>query len=285
MTGDAVLAVGCAQWTHHAWRARDPGRGGSDLARYARWCTAVEGNTTFYALPTPDTVARWRADTPDDFRFCFKVPREVSHDRRLRDAAQPLRVFLDRIGPLGDRLGPVWVQLPASFGPADLPVLDRFLAGRPDDRRWAVEVRHRSFEAQGPAERALHDLLHARDVDRVVIDTRALFGVPPVTPAEHEAWERKPRMRVRPVALGPHPTVRFIGCSDPDATAAHWQPWLDPLIRWIEEGRRPMVFVHTPDNADAPLLCRRLHDEVRARLPRLAPLPQLPDPPTASALF
>ncbi len=219
-----VLAVGCPMWAHRPWATRYFGSTapGEELRAYAGWCTAVEGNTTFYALPKPETVQRWAAQAPPGFRFCFKVPREMSHERRLRDVGAELETFCERLEPLAARMGPVSIQLPATFGPDDLGVLEAFVATVPrslagHDLRWAVEVRHADFEAEAPAERAVNDLLAAYDVDRILIDTRALFAGPRVTPGEIEAWERKPRLRVRPVATGPMPIVRFVGVTDAEA--------------------------------------------------------------------
>ena len=75
-------------------------------------------------------------------------------------------------------------------------------------------------------------------------------------------------------ALTEHPIVRFIGRDDETRTVAGWQPWLDVVAGWLREGRSPTVFIHTPDNIDAPILARRFHDEVRALVPELEPLPE-----------
>lgn len=247
-------------------------RPGEELRAYATWCTAVEGNTTFYALPDEAAVARWGDQTPPTFRFCFKVPRTISHDRRLRNADRELAEFMRRLEPLGPRLGPTWIQLPPSFGPEDLPALDAFLAGLSTEWVWGVEVRNRAFEADGAAERDLNDLLHGHGVERVLIDTRAVFAGPRETPAEIEAFERKPRLRVRPVALGPNPVVRFIGQTDHAANPAFWEPWVAKVAQWVGEGRQPVVFIHTPDNERAPEHARDFHRDVAAAVD-IAPLP------------
>lgn len=264
-------------WANRDWVGRhlpSDTRAGQELEAYARLCTAVEGNTTFYALPDADSVARWADATPPGFRFVCKLPRTVTHDRRLRHAEVDTAEFLDRMRPLGERLGPVTVQLPASFGPDDLPALDAFLRSVPDDVDWAVEVRHRAFEAEGPAERAIADLLSAHDADRVIIDTRAVFDGPRETPAEIEAYERKPRLAVRPMATSDQPIVRFIGQTDLDANEEYWRRWLGPIGRWLDAGLDPIVFLHTPDNVDAPVLARRFHAAVVAERPDVAPLPE-----------
>ncbi len=246
------------------------------LAAYATVCNAVEGNTTFYAVPSTSTVQRWAAQTPPGFRFCFKLPRTITHERRLRDAGGELAAFLERIAPLADRCGPCSVQLPASFGPTDLATLRTFLGALPRSWRWAVEVRHEAFFDGAAVERALNDTLFEHDVDRVILDSRALFAAPAHTPIQQETQSRKPRLPVRAVAIGRHPTVRFIGQDDPEANPPFWQRWVDTVVRWLAEGRSPFVFLHTPDNAASPGLARRFHAEVRARLPELAPLPEPP---------
>ncbi|MEM7286267.1 MAG: DUF72 domain-containing protein [Actinomycetota bacterium] len=270
-----VVDVGSPMWADRRWVGTlfpADTRSGEELRPYATWCTAVEGNTTFYALPDEAAVERWREQTPPSFRFCFKVPRAISHDRRLRNAQDELSTFMRRLAPLGSRLGPAWIQLPPSFDDDDLPALDAFLSTLSTDWSWGVEVRNRAFEADGVAERRLNDLLHRHGVERVLIDTRAVFAGPRVTPAEIEAFERKPRLKVRPVALGPTPVVRFIGQTDHAANPPFWEPWVAKVAQWVDEGRRPIVFIHTPDNARAPEHAREFHDAVAAVVD-LDPLP------------
>lgn len=281
------LGVGCPMWADRDWVGAhlpvDTPVGG-ELAAYARVCNAVEGNTTFYALPGEATVARWREQTPVGFRFMLKLPRTITHDRRLRHAATEVAEFVERFTPLADRLGPTTVQLPASFAPDDLGVLEAFLDGLTRDLAWAVEVRHPGFHAGGGHERALNDALHARGVDRVVFDSRPLFAGPRETPEEIEAWERKPRLPVRAVATAGQPVVRFIGQTAAGANPAFWAPWVERVARWIADGRRPLVFLHTPDNAVSPALCRAFHDEVVAAA-GIPPLPPAPPVATEAALF
>src|SRR5690606_34043160 len=106
---------------------------------------AVEGNTTFYATPTRQTVASWAKQTEPDFRFVVKFPKLVTHERRLVDVTEPVRAFLDAVEPLGPRIHALWIQLPASFGPDDTGALARFLRRLPGTYRYAVEVRHQAF--------------------------------------------------------------------------------------------------------------------------------------------
>ncbi|SCF02843.1 Uncharacterized conserved protein YecE, DUF72 family [Micromonospora chaiyaphumensis] len=281
------LHVGCAMWTHRAWQGRflpHPLPAHERLRAYAEWCTAVEGNTTFYATPSRETVASWARQTDPGFRFVPKLPKVVTHERRLTGADAELRAFLDAVEPLGPRAHALWVQLPGSFGPGDVPALARFLRGLPTTHRYAVEVRHPAFFTDPGAARALEETLARVGAEWIPFDTTAFFRTPPTSDAERDAWLKKPRTPLRTRALTDRPIVRYLGRDDPARTVEGWQPWLDVVTGWLREGRSPTVFVHTPDNADAPDLARRFHDQVRARLPDVAPLPR-PVPVEPSTLF
>ncbi|MFF0492696.1 DUF72 domain-containing protein [Nocardia sp. NPDC004068] len=272
------LHVGCAQWTHTAWQDRQP-HAKSRLRDYAGWCNAVEGNTTFYGTPTRQTVAGWAEQTAPDFRFVVKLPRTITHERRMSDADAEVRAFLEAVEPLGPRAHAIWVQLPASFAPTDLGALARFLGRLPANHRYAVEVRHPAFFDDERTARQLEYVLGRTGTEWIPFDTTTLFATRPGTEAERDAWTRKPRVALRTAALTDHPIVRYIGRDDPEVTAAGWTRWVDACVDWLGEGRSPTVFVHTPDNADALTLARRFHDDVGARLPDLSPLPE----PTDSA--
>ena len=82
------------------------------LAHYANLFRTVEINATFYKLPEPETLARWRQGTPRDFLFACKASRYTTHRKKLKDPKQSSARFFKRIAILGDKLGPVLVQLP-----------------------------------------------------------------------------------------------------------------------------------------------------------------------------
>lgn len=281
------LHVGCAMWTLKSWQGRfmpHPLPPHERLRHYASWCDAVEGNTTFYATPTRETVASWAQQTGPDFRFVVKLPKTVTHERRLADAGEPLRAFLDAVEPLGPRAHALWVQLPGSFGPGDVPVLARFLRRLPADHRYAVEVRHPDFFAEPRAAAQLEEVLTAAGAEWIPFDTTAFFARPPTSDAERDAWMKKPRMPLRTRALTARPIVRYLGRDDTARTVEGWRRWVEVTAGWLREGRTPTVFVHTPDNAEAPALARRFHEEVRVLVPGLAPLPD-PIPAAPLTLF
>ena len=114
-------------WAQRAWVGRYlPGDTptGRELQPYSRYVNAVEGNTTFYALPPALTIRKWRELADPGFRFVFKVPRLITHENRLRHSAADLEAFVALLEPLGDLVGGLTLQLPPSFGPRDLDQLD-----------------------------------------------------------------------------------------------------------------------------------------------------------------
>jgi uncharacterized protein YecE (DUF72 family) len=111
----STVRIGCAGWSlpkEHADRFPDEG---SHLERYASRFPAVEINSSFYRPHRPTTYARWAESVPADFRFSVKVPKLITHVRRLVDAEDVLDSFLAEATQLGAKLGPLLVQLPPSL--------------------------------------------------------------------------------------------------------------------------------------------------------------------------
>jgi uncharacterized protein YecE (DUF72 family) len=276
-------------WAHPPWVGRflSAGNRGRELTEYARWCNAVEGNTTFYAVPPERTVAKWAEHAPADFRFAFKVPRRITHELRLRgdDAVRTTDAFLAAIESLGDRVGPIQVQLPPSFGPESMAVLGSFLGRLSSSQTWVVELRHPAFFDGGPAHRGVDELLGEAGVGRVVLDTRPLYSSSPRTDAAIDERRTKPRLPVHTDLTGATPIVRVIGSDDLDGTAEGLRAWIPQLVEWIAEGRQPHLFVHQPENLESPALARMLHAEVAALVDGLVPLPvPLPVVPASEVL-
>ena len=273
--------LGCPVWSNRDWVGElfAPAAKPRDFLRqYSAVFDTVEGNNCFYGLPRPETVLRWRDEAASGFRFCFKFPRVISHERRLHGVTAETTEFLTRLTPLAEagRLGPSFLQLPPRFGPDDLPALRGYLSALPAGFQYAVEVRHRAFFVKGEAERLLNRLLRGLGLDRVMLDSRALFDADPADPDTRIAQGRKPRLPVHAISLGPRPFVRYIGHPVPEANPPYLAPWLDKLALWLDEGREPYVFIHTPNNRQAPRLARLFHGLLHARCPEVGPPPPWP---------
>ncbi|OLE23529.1 MAG: histidine kinase [Actinobacteria bacterium 13_1_20CM_3_71_11] len=142
-----MILVGTSGWQYKDWRERFY-PAGTPLARwlehYAENFATVEVNNAFYRLPERGTFVAWRHRTPRDFRVAVKMSRYLTHIKRLRDPAEPVERFLNRAYGLGDKLGPVLLQLPPTLR-FDLDALDDVLARFPSEVKVAVEPRHASW--------------------------------------------------------------------------------------------------------------------------------------------
>lgn len=146
LTDQQKIRIGACAWTFDDWRGTFYP---SELPHshwlqfYARYFPAVEIDSTFYSPPSENAGRRWVEMTPASFRFACKIPRDITHVRRLRDCTVELDAFLRAIEPLGAKLQVVLIQLPPSFTPKEgRQPLRKFLDQLPRDFRFAVEFRH-----------------------------------------------------------------------------------------------------------------------------------------------
>lgn len=256
--------LGCPQWSNKSWVGElftADAKPADFLGQYAAVFNTVEGNTTFYALPKPATVLKWREETPPAFKFCFKFPKSLSHQRRLQNAAPESNDFLKLLAPLEEKLGPFFLQLPPAFDFNALPELESFLKSLPADFTYAVEARHLDFFNAMTAEQKFNDLLHSLNIGRVVFDTRGLHAaeVSAGDAATLDAKRRKPKVPVRFTVTNQFPFVRFVGHPMIEQNEFHLLQWASAVVKWLAEGKKPFIFMHAPDDFFAPRLARYFH--------------------------
>jgi uncharacterized protein YecE (DUF72 family) len=142
-----VVYVGTSGYNYPEWKGSfypENLAAAKMLPYYAERFSTVEINYTFYRMPTPKLVAVWAAQVPADFKFTLKAPKRITHDRRLRDAGEPVRGFCEAAAELGPQLGALLFQLPPNFK-KDLAVFDAFLEVLPPRVCGAFEFRHDSW--------------------------------------------------------------------------------------------------------------------------------------------
>ena len=167
-----MILVGCAGWSLPRAVQESFGEGDSHLARYATRFAVTEINSSFHRPHKRSLYEKWAAAVPPHFRFSAKLPRTITHEKRLVDCADLLDAFFEQAGGLGDKLGCVLVQLPPSFA-FEAPLAAAFLDLLRSRHAGAValEPRHASwFTPEADA------LLRAQRVARVLAD-----------PVRHEA--------------------------------------------------------------------------------------------------
>jgi uncharacterized protein YecE (DUF72 family) len=161
-----VIRVGCAGWSLPRAVQEAFGEGASHLARYATRFPVAEINSSFHRPHKRSLYEKWAASVPEDFRFCAKLPRTITHEKRLADCGDLLDAFLEQAGGLGGKLACLLVQLPPGFAfdagvaASFLQLLRERFAGA-----LALEPRHAGwFTAEAD------DLLRGLQVARVLAD-------------------------------------------------------------------------------------------------------------------
>ena len=160
------MYVGTAGWSVPKAVAHLFDEGGSVLERYASRFNAVEINSSFYRPHQRKTYERWAASTPQGFRFAVKAPRRITHERKLVGAQDLFDPFLEQVGGLGAKLGPVLFQLPPSLAYKDAAAAEFFAAWRARfDGPTVCEPRHASWFSDAARRRLTSDRIARAAVD------------------------------------------------------------------------------------------------------------------------
>lgn len=269
-----MFYIGCPMWGYKEWVGNffPPHTPPGDFLRlYSRRLTAVEGNTVFYALPSAETIIRWKQETPETFRICPKISRNISHMSNLELGRDETLQLIERMKGLGTRLGPMFLQLPPAFRPAQLSELQAFLDFWPGDLRLAVEVRHPDFYKETIAAN-LNTLLRRYNVARVMMDTRPIrIGTPEEKQILH-ARERKPDLPLQITVTTDFIFLRYIGHPRMEVNQPFFDSWAAQLAQWLKQGITLYVFCHCPYEIHSPEICKALYQRVNT----LVDLPPLP---------
>jgi uncharacterized protein YecE (DUF72 family) len=162
-----ALRVGCSGWLYRHWRGDFYPKGlrqKDELGFYAGVFDTAEINASFYRMPAEGAVEGWRERTPEGFLYAWKASRYITHQKRLREPAEPVAFLFRRAALLRPKLGPILWQLPPGL-PLDLPRLEAFLPVLPKGYRHAFEFRHGSWYTD-----ATYALLAAYDAALVLSD-------------------------------------------------------------------------------------------------------------------
>ncbi len=249
--------IGCPRWGLPEWVGLYYPRAAARseyLGHYGRLFNAVELNSTFYAVPAASTLERWAASVPEGFRFCPKVPRTITHDRRLRDCADLAASFADSMRSLGPRLGPCFLQLPPAIGPSSVADLEAFLRLWPRELDLSVELRHRGWFQRGDE---AFRLLEQHGAAAVITDSAGRRD------AVHQRLTSGTAF------------VRFLGNNLHPTDLRRIDDWAERLCGWADEGlERVYFFVHQPDERRSPELVAALIERLNARLGLSLELPR-----------
>jgi len=126
-----------------------PYENASRLTFYASLFNSIEINSSFYEIPQKATVAKWASSVPDDFKFTFKLWKEITHSKGFGFNVVDVSTFLNVITSVEDKKGCLLIQLPPSLGIESLSQLDQLLSciREIENDHWnlAIEFRNKSW--------------------------------------------------------------------------------------------------------------------------------------------
>jgi uncharacterized protein YecE (DUF72 family) len=244
------IRLGTQGWNYDAWVGvfYPSGTRPTDfLSIYARAFDTVEVDSTFYAIPPATTISGWVARTPPGFVFSLKVPQVITHEKRLRGAEEETAEFLARARELGDKLGPILLQMGPDFGIGELPALVSFLPTLPKDLSFAIEFRRPEWIT-----REVHALLAEHGIAFALSDGRWI-----------------PRQTLLRLADQPTASFHYIRWMGPDRTIADYsriqvdrsrevERWGEVLARIARAGRDAYGYVNNHFAGHSPQTAREL---------------------------
>jgi uncharacterized protein YecE (DUF72 family) len=242
------------------------------LSCYADRFSVVEGNTTFYATPSPETVDRWAKETSPGFQFCPKLPKSVSHNGLLMPYLEEGIAFCHLMEGLGDRLGPFLLQLPPNYGVNRLEDLQQFLTGWVDrtNRPLALEVRHLDWFST--AHRGdLQTLLRGQNIARAILDTRPIYNA--MDNPQQYSQNKKPQVPVQPQITSDFTLVRYISHPIWENNLPYLEQWAAWIDRQLQQGTRIYFFMHCPLEDNSPQNALNFQSLLEAKGIAVPPLP------------
>lgn len=256
------LKFGLPMWYLKAWEGRWLTAGIGPryaLQEYAGCFSSVEGNTSFYGLPSDRSLNAWKEVVPENFRFVLKLPQTITHARyypahKFANAINDHVADLQRLqSSLGEMLGGYMAQFPSTFSSDCYEHLREFLEKFREFNGsipLAVELRHGAFFDKHVHEPKVLRLLSDYNASRVTFDSRGLQRDHSSSDEVIDARRKKPNMPVHPIATSEVQIVRFIGHSSYPENNRYIHQWKKKVEEWLSSGKRVYFFVHTAGNED-----------------------------------
>lgn len=238
--------IGCAKWGRKEWLDMiypKKTKEADFLDQYVKHFNSIELNAVFYSIPKADLIRKWRLkveeNSDNDFLFCPKFSRTISHIKRLKNAEEATDQYLSSISEFGPFLGPCFLQLGDNFGPNNFEVLEAYLEKLPQDLEVFVEVRHPDWYADAEIRQRYFAMLNRLKKGAAITDASGR------------------RDCVHMELTIPEIFIRFVGNGQEfkDSDFARIDEWTVRIKSWLDQGlKKVYFFLHQHDEKDTPIL-------------------------------
>ncbi len=265
-----TVSIGCAKWNKQDLKGFYPRGIKDELGYYSNEFNSIELNATFYNLYGEDQILKWKEKTPVDFKFFPKLPRYVSHIKRLSDGYQGyLNDYLLGIQAFGDQLGMLFLQMHDNFGPKEenLNRVKEFIAQFPEDVPLAIEFRHTDWFNQQEIAEEVYTLFEKKNITNVLVDSAG----------------RRDIMHMRLTTTSAF--VRYVGANH-ESDYSRLDDWIERIKLWKQQGLRNLYFfIHQNLEKESPLLATYFIKKLNDAIGTSIKVPTLPDSTKSSLKF
>ena len=240
--------VGCAKWNKADLKGFYPRGTKDELVYYSSQFNSIELNATFYRQFPPEQFEKWKSKTPDGFKFFPKLTQEISHWKRLQEVADAVNYYLDAATRLEEKLGTIFLQLHASFGPKNFDRLQNFVESWPKDIPLTVECRHTDWFTDEAISNEFYNLLEENGVSNTIVDTAGRRDMMHMRLTNNEAF------------------IRYVGANH-SSDYQRLDDWVLRLNEWVDLGLRNIhFFVHQNLEVESPLLAAYFIKKLNSKL-------------------
>ncbi|TXD51770.1 MULTISPECIES: DUF72 domain-containing protein [unclassified Polaribacter] len=238
--------VGCASWNKANLKGFYPKRTKDELEYYAKQFNSIELNATFYRNFDAQQFEKWKAKTPSTFKFFPKLGQEISHFKRLNGLEEVVNSYINNFSTLQEKLGTIFLQLPANFSPKNFDFLQNFVENWPKDLPLAIEVRHKDWFEDATVFKNFAHLLEENNIANVLVD----------------AAGRRDMMHMR--LTNNEVFIRFVGANHP-VDYDRLDSWVQKLKEWQAAGLQNIhFFIHQNLQEEVPLLATYFIKEINS---------------------
>ena len=238
--------VGCAKWNRADLKGFYPRGTKDELEYYSKQFNSIELNATFYRNFSAQQFEKWKDKTPYNFKFFPKLGQEISHWKRLNGVEEVVNSYLYNFSNLQEKLGTIFLQLHANFGPKNFENLQNFAESWPKETPLAIEVRHKDWFADKTVFKDFTQLLENNNIANVLVDTAGRRDMMHMRLTNNEAF------------------VRYVGANH-SSDYDRLDDWIIKLKEWIDAGLQNVhFFIHQNLEKESPLLAAHFIKNVNA---------------------
>ncbi|MDT0676902.1 DUF72 domain-containing protein [Autumnicola musiva] len=230
------IRIGCAKWNKKDLKNFYPRGTKDELQYYSAQFNSIELNASFYRMFPEEQFEKWADKAEADFKFFPKVPRIISHLKRLNECETLVDDFITNILPLKEKLGMVFLQMPDNFQPKFMNRLEPFFKHWPDEIPLGLELRHTDWYNESTVANELNEMLIKHNISSIITDSAG----------------RRDLLHMR--LTNDTAFIRYNGANH-KSDYTRLDDWLDRLGEWHEMGlKKVYFFVHQNLEQASPLL-------------------------------